>query len=153
MSDETTESIIKRISAQYTTPREIPGGHTVSTFFDCINLTPTELARLAAQAIGDLPISFFDMAVGVAFTGIFFSGAVAGGREVGIITPSGEFLGPNLNGKKILIVDDVIVRGSKVLQAQNAIEALGGNVVGFSCIIFRGNQDQFKLPIFAAHSV
>lgn len=153
MSDETTESIIKRITVQYKTPREIPGGHTVSSFFDCVNLTPTELARLAAQAIGDLPISFFDMAVGVAFTGILFGGAVAGGREVGILTPSGELIGPRLEGKKIVIVDDVIVRGTKVLQAKNAIEALGGNVVGFVCIVFRGNADQFKLPIFAAHSV
>ncbi len=152
MSDETNESIIKRITVEFPEPKLINGGHRVKTFFDCIRLTPTELARLAAQCVGDLPIEFFDMAIGVAYTGILFGGAVAGGREVGILTEDGNFIGPELKGKKVLLVDDVIVQGAKVQKARTVVESLGATVVGYACIVSRVSTKNLSLPIFAAHS-
>jgi|1048.fasta_scaffold29132_1 orotate phosphoribosyltransferase len=153
MSDETTESIIKRITVKYPEHILLPSGHRSDIFFDCIKLTPTELARLAALAVGDMKIDSFDMAVGIAYTGILFAGAVAGGRSVGILTKEGAFIGPDLKGKKVLVVDDVIVKGQQVSEAAQKITDLGAQVVGFACIVKKDPSSALTEPVYSAHQV
>ena len=153
MSDETTESIIKRITVKYSDPILLPSGHQSDTFFDCIKLSPTELARLAALAVGDMKIDSFDMAIGIAYTGILFAGAIAGGRSVGILTTNGEFIGPDLRGKKVLVVDDVIVKGERALKAATVLTKQGAEVVGFACIVKKEASSVLSLPIYSAHQV
>ncbi len=143
MSDETTQAIIERITVPYPQPQEILGGHKVTTFFDTMRLTPAELARLAAQAVGDLSAGSFNMAVGIAYTGVYFASAVAGGKEVGILTTEGEIYGPSVKDRKILLVDDVIVNGKRILEASTKIKDLGGQIVGYACIVDR-SQGRFK---------
>ncbi len=151
MSDETSEAIIRRITIKHPKPVPISGGHTSSIFYDCIRLTPTELARLGAQAVGDLDIGSFDMSVGVAYTGILFAGAIAGGRSVGILTTEGQLIGPSVKGKSVIVVDDVIVQGNKVKDAAKKIVEMGGKVVGYGCIIDRSQGKFSGGPIYSAH--
>lgn len=151
MSDETTEAIIKRITVKHPQPVTIPGGHTSSIFYDCIRLTPTELARLGAQAVGDLDLDSFDMSVGVAYTGILFAGAIAGGRAAGILTVEGELIGPSVKGKSVIVVDDVIVQGTRVREAAKKIKAMGGKVIGYGCIVDRSQGKFSDGPIYSAH--
>ena len=75
--DETGRAIIEGITVRYDKPREIPGGHKVSVFYDTRLLSPNDLARLAAQATGHLDHNAFDVVLGVAYNGIFFAAAVA----------------------------------------------------------------------------
>jgi len=151
MSDETTQSIIDRITVKYETPQKIIGDHVTDTFFDCIRLTPSELARLAAQAIGDSPQTYFNMAVGLAYTGVFFASAVAGGKEVGLLRHDWDFFGPSVKGKKIVLVDDVVVNGNRFKIATDKIISAGGSVVSYACIVDR-SKGKFKLgPLLSSY--
>jgi len=60
--DETTKAVIERIAIRYDQPTKIPSGDLATVFYDCFQLSPSELARLAADAIGDLDHDTFDMA-------------------------------------------------------------------------------------------
>ncbi|MCO6430781.1 MAG: hypothetical protein J5J00_07960 [Deltaproteobacteria bacterium] len=137
--DETTKAIIDRITVRKDEPFKTPNGHTATVFYDCIQLSPNELARLAAQAVGHLEHDAFDIAVGLAYAGIFFSAAVAGGRQVAILQADGEFTGPPLNGKKVVVVDDVVHSGRRIGGAAERVKASGGIVVGLACIVDRSN--------------
>jgi orotate phosphoribosyltransferase len=108
-------------------------------FYDCYQLAPSELARLAADAIGDLEHDAFDVAVGLAYSGILYSAAVAGGRKVAILQKDGNFFGPDLKGKRVVVVDDVVHTGRHLVEAAKKVEEEGGIVVGFVCIIDRSS--------------
>ncbi len=110
-----------------------------SVFYDCYQLAPSELARLAADAIGDLEYDSFDLTVGLAYSGILYAAAVAGGRKVAILQKDGRLFGPDLKGKRVLIVDDVVHTGRHLIEAAKKAEAEGGIVVGFVCIIDRSS--------------
>ena len=135
--DETTKAIIERVSIKFQKPSRIPSGHVCSVFFDCYQLTPSDHARLAADAVGHLDHDTFDVVVGVAYSGILYSAAVAGGRTVVILQKDGRFFGPDLHGKRVVIADDVVFSGRHLLDAAAKVEEEGGVVVGFSCIIDR----------------
>jgi orotate phosphoribosyltransferase len=137
--DETTKAVIERIAIRYDQPTKIPSGDLATVFYDCFQLSPSELARLAADAIGDLDHDTFDMAVGLAYSGILFSSAVAGGRKVAILQKDGNLFGPELKGRRVVIVDDVVYSGSKIREAARKVQAAGGTVVGFVCIIDRSS--------------
>lgn len=150
--DETTKSIIARITTSYPTPQRIPSGQESSTYYNCSLLNPNELARLAAEAVGDLSEDAFDVAVGLAYRGILFAAAIAGGRDVAILQTDGKFTGPELRGKRVLIVDDVVYTGSRLYSAEQSLTAAGAKVVGYACIIDRsdgavGSKDR---PAFSA---
>ena len=83
--DETTKGIIERIAIRFPKPTRIPSGQVCSVFYDCYQLTPNDLARLSAFAVGHLDHDAFDVAVGVAYSGILFAASVAGGRKVAIL--------------------------------------------------------------------
>lgn len=135
--DETSKAIIEKVTQRFPQPTLIAEGLRCTVYYDCSRLTPSDLARLAAEATGDLDESQFDMVLGLAYTGIFFASAVAGGRLAGIYQTDGKLYGPSVKGRKVLLVDDVIHSGTHICKAQQAIEALGAKVVGFACIVDR----------------
>lgn len=151
--DDTTKRIIERITVRSVAPRTLPNGESCSVFYDCIRLTPNDLARLAAEATGDLDESVFDMSVGLAYTGIFFASAIAGGRPVGIVTHDGSIVGPEITGQRIVLVDDVVSSGTRLLEATRSIEAHGAQIVGYACIVDRsgGKFGTEQRPLWSAH--
>jgi orotate phosphoribosyltransferase len=75
--------------------------------------------------------------VGLAYSGILYAAAVAGGKKVGIIQKDGQFFGPPLKGLRVVIADDVVHSGGRIREAAGKVVAAGGEVVGFACIIDR----------------
>lgn len=151
--DETTEDIIERITVHFPKPTQIHSGHTISVFYDCIQLSPNELARLAAQTTGHLPEGTFDVALGLAYSGILFASAVAGGKHVAILQRDGKICGPDLRGKEVVVVDDVVHTGRKIKAAETQAIALGAKVIGFACIVDRSNGKlgDEKKPLWSAY--
>lgn len=135
--DDTTRASVDRITVRFDSPTKISSGQVVSVFYDCYQLAPSELARLAADAIGDMPHDFFDIAVGLAYSGILYAAAVAGGRQVAILQKDGKLFGPDIKGRKVLVVDDVVHTGEHVLRAAETVKEHGAELVGFVCIIDR----------------
>jgi orotate phosphoribosyltransferase len=157
--DETTKASIDRITIRFDRPTRLPGGQVASVFYDCYQLAPSELARLAADAIGDLEHDAFDIAIGLAYSGILYAAAVAGGRKVAIVQKDGRLFGPDLKGKRVVIVDDVVHTGRHLIEAAKKAEAEGGIVVGFVCVIDRssgkltGSASPLKAPLWSAFQV
>jgi orotate phosphoribosyltransferase len=137
--DETTKAAIEKITIRFERPTRLPGGQVSSVFYDCYQLAPSELARMAADAIGDLDHDAFDVAVGLAYSGILYAAAVAGGRKVAILQKDGQLFGPDLKGRRVVIVDDVVHTGKHLLSAAKKVEEEGGIVIGFVCIIDRSS--------------
>jgi len=135
--DETTKKVIDLISVVYSTPTKIPTGQICTVFYDCFQLSPSDLARLAAEAVGDVDHDSFDIVVGLAYSGILFAAAVAGGKKVGILQKDGQFFGPALTGLRVIIADDVVHTGGRMKEAATKVSAAGGIVVGCACIIDR----------------
>ena len=100
--DETTKAAVKRITVRYDRPTKISSGQLVTLYYDCFQLAPSELARLAVDAVGDLEHDLFEAAVGLSYSGILFAAAVAGGRKVVIVQKDGELFGPSISGKRVL---------------------------------------------------
>jgi orotate phosphoribosyltransferase len=156
--DETTKGLINRITVRFDSPTTLPSGQVASVFYDCYQLVPSELARLAAEAVGDLESDYFDVAVGLAYSGILFAASVAGGRKVAIVQKDGKIFGPDLRGRRVLVVDDVAHTGKRLLGAAKRVADGGGIVVGFVCIVDRssgilgGPSSPLKLPLWSAFS-
>lgn len=154
--DETTKVAIEKITIRFERPTRLPGGQVSSVFYDCYQLAPSELARMAADAIGDLDHDAFDLAVGLAYSGILYAAAVAGGRKVAILQKDGQLFGPDLKGRRVVIVDDVVHTGKHLLAAAKKVEEEGGIVIGFVCIIDRssgilkGSSSPLKAPLWSA---
>lgn len=150
--NETVKSIIDGITRNFATPQVVAGHHVAKEFFECALLLPGDVARLAAAAVGHLPEDSFDGVVCVAYTGILFGAAVAGGRQVNIFRTDRQMFGPSLKGKRVIIADDVISTGASVQVAENKAIALGATVVGYSCIVDRssGLIGAGKMPIYSA---
>jgi orotate phosphoribosyltransferase len=125
--DETTKAIIAKITVRT--------GSGVS--YDCAALSPNDLARMAAEATGDLAEGTFDLVLGIAYRGIFFAAAVAGGHQVAILQHDGAISGPSVRGRKVLIVDDIFTGAERLSAALETIATLGGSTVGCACIVDR----------------
>lgn len=149
--DETTQASIARITVRYDAPQKIMSGHNVSVFYDCKQLTPNELARLAADAMGDLHIDAFDIALGIGYTGISFANAVAGGRQVAVLKSDQEIFGPDVKDKKVVIVDDVVHSGRRLTEAAKIVEKSGGKVTGYACIVDRSDGRLKLNPLWSAY--
>ena len=151
--NETIASIIDKVTVRYPKPTEIPGGHLCTEFFDCARLSPSDLARLAAQATGDLDEEHFDAVLGLAYSGILFAAAVAGGRQVNILQKDGAIYGPSLKGRKVVIVDDVVASGTHLHNAEAKVREAGASVVGYACVVDRSNGKvgSDSKPLWSAH--
>lgn len=150
MSDDTTKSIIDSIAVNYSKPTKIPSGHVTKTFYDCMRLTPNDLARLAAQATGDVDFNNFDVVVGIAYTGVFFAASIAGGKTVAILQHDGRIFGKPISAKRILLVDDVLVTGATLDAAKLKLSSLGAEVSGFAVIVDRSRGNFKSGKIYSA---
>ena len=154
--DETTKAAVDSITIRFERPTRLPGGQVSSVFYDCYQLAPSQLARLAAEAIGELDHDVFEVAVGLAYSGILYAAAVAGGRKVAILQKDGQLFGPDLKGRRVVIVDDVAHTGRHFLDAAKKVEQDGGIVAGFVCIIDRssgmlkGSSSPLPAPLWSA---
>jgi orotate phosphoribosyltransferase len=153
--NETVKSIIDGVTRNFATPQVVAGHHVAKEFFDCALLLPSDVARLAAAAVGHLPADTFDGVVSIAYTGLLFGVSVAGGHQVNVFRHDRQIYGPPLSGKKVLIVDDVISTGASVQTAENKAAALGATVVGYCCIVDRssGLIGFGKMPIYSAYQL
>lgn len=140
--DETTKAIIATITVR--------GPAGVS--YECAALCPNDLARMAAEATGDLPEGTFDLVVGMAYRGILFAAAVAGGHQVAIFQHDGSLCGPAVRGRRVVLVDDVFAGPDRFKNAIEIVTAHGGTVVGCACIIDRaeGVTSLGGLPVWSA---
>ena len=135
--DETTREIIRSITVRYEQPQSLPGGHTGCVYYDCPQLSPSQLSRLAASAMWEDEHIEFDIIVGLAYRGILFASALAGGKHVAILQADRNMFGPSLKQKRVIVVDDVIVGGATILESKKHLESLGAEVVAVACIIDR----------------
>ena len=152
--NETIASIIEKVTVRYAKPTQISGGHLCTEFFDCARLSPSDLARLAASATGDLDENHYDAVSGLAYSGIFFAAAVAGGRQVNILQKDGEIYGPSLKGRKVVIADDVVASGAHLQNAEAKIRSAGATVFGLACGVDRSNGKvgTESMPIWSSHT-
>ena len=151
--DATTREIISSITVKYDKELSLPGGHKGSIYYDCPKLSPSQLSRLAASAIWEDQHVDFDLVVGLAYRGILFAFALAGGKPVAIYQHDGEVFGPDIKNKKVLLVDDVIVSGATIMESKAKVVAKGADVVALACIIDRTSPDfsrQLGLPLISA---
>ncbi|WKZ56077.1 MAG: phosphoribosyltransferase family protein [Bdellovibrionota bacterium] len=150
--DETSKQIILGITRQFDTPQLVKDNLRVKTFYDCSKLTPNDLARLAAEATGHLDENAFDMVVGLAYTGILFSFAVARGRLVSILATDGSLIGTSVKDRRVLVVDDVVCSGTRLATASEQLRSMGANIVGYACIIDRsaGSRHPMVSPLWSA---
>ena len=152
--DATTRELINSITERYDSAREIPGGHTCSVFYDCAQLTPNSLVRLAALTIGHLPAHSFEVAIGIAPRGVFFGAAVAGGRQAGFISITGEYWGADIKGKKVILVDDVVCTGTAFKKAREAIKEFNVDLIGYAAIVNRSDNPELiidGIPVWSSY--
>lgn len=151
--DETTREIIKSITIRSDAEQQLPGGHKGCIFYNCAYLTPSQLSRLAATAMWEDEHIDFDVVVGLAYRGIFFASAIAAGKPAAILQADGGIYGPSIDGKRVILVDDVIVNGSTISQSKKQLESMGAKVVALACIIDRSNglgARQLGAPLISA---
>lgn len=143
--DETTKGVIARM-------RTVANG---VESYSSASLNPNELARLAADAVGHLDETFFDVAVGIAYDGILFAAAVAGGRSVAMLTHDQRFWGPALRGKKVIVVDDIIYNYNRLREASALVVGAGAVVVGFAAIVnlAKGGESVLTAPLWTADQI
>ena len=151
--DETTRSVIERIRIQCNPPMTLPGGGVCRVFFDCARLSTNDYARLAAEAAGDIDEHSFDSVVAVAYSGILFGAEVAGGKPVSILQADGALWGPEIKGRSVILVDDVVYTGSRLRGAAERVKMLGASVRGYACIIDRseGKVGTPQMPLWSAY--
>lgn len=152
--DETTREIIRNITVRSEAGRSLPGGHIGCVYYDCPQLTPSQLSRLAASAMWEDEHIEFDIVVGLAYRGIFFASAIAGGKPAAILQADGRIYGPSLDRKRVIVVDDVIVNGTTISKSKDQLEALGAKVVALACIIDRSNNligKELGVPLISAY--
>lgn len=150
--DETTKAIIEKITVRHPAPVPLPGGGQARVVYDCALLSPNDLARMAAEAMGDLPEGTFDAVLGIAYRGILFGAAVAGGHHIIIVEKDGTLCGPAIRGRKVVIADDVVHTGDHLMQVRAIAEHAGATVVGFACIVDRSEDGLIRtgLPLWSA---
>jgi len=103
---------------------------------DIVEKVATELAKLFTEEI--------DTVVGPALGGIIIAYEVAralGKKSIFVERKDGIFClrrGFELSkGEKVLIIEDVITTAKSIKEAVEVVEKLGGNVIGYGCIVDR----------------
>ncbi|KXZ39101.1 orotate phosphoribosyltransferase [Alkalithermobacter thermoalcaliphilus JW-YL-7 = DSM 7308] len=112
-----------------------------------------KVLKVVADKIKDINI---DILVGPAMGGILVSyelgrqlgkESIFAEREDGVMKIRRGF--EIKKGAKVLITEDVVTTGKSTLETKEAIESMGGEVIGVACIIDRSSTD-IGMPIYSA---
>lgn len=121
---------------------------------------PHVLSTLCAEVAEHYKDLEFDVVAGPTTGGIIIAFEV--GRQMGkpavyVETENGVKTlrrGKTLpEGCRVLIVDDVLTTGTSLVETKAAIEAAGGEVVGYAVLISRAQGELALSPMFASYTV
>lgn len=159
MEESSLLALMEELGALHKGHFQLSSGRHSHTYFQCARLLQfPELARELGAAIAapfaDTP---HDVVVSPALGGILIGHEVAravGRRFVFTERKDGEMelrrgfaLEPR---EKVLIVEDVVTRGTSLLEVARVVEANGGVVAGLACIVDRtGGDVDLPLPLHA----
>lgn len=146
--------LMKKTESLLTGHFELSSGLHSNQYFQCAKLLQyPEYAQLAGQEIAKTIDFEVETVLGPALGGLIIGHEVARAlNKKSIFTErkDGEMSlrrGFEINkGEKVLIVEDVITTAKSALEAAKVVESLGGEVVGFACIVDR-SQGQTGLKI------
>lgn len=126
-------------------------------FFQCARVCEhlDQVTRLAELLIAKLPSRDFTTVIAPAMGGLVI------GQEVARQTKSRFIFAEKIedrlalrrnfkieNGEKILVVEDVITRGGRVLETLEIVESRGGHAVGVAVLVDRsGGEAKFSVPL------
>lgn len=104
------------------------------------------MAESAKQLDEKLPKNI-DFLVGIANGGIEFTNKLSeiSGVEGRILKKNtdgslGNIITPSeVSGKRVLLIDDTVYRGKRVIEAGEILGNNGANVLGIACIVLRGD--------------
>jgi len=141
----------------------LSSGRHSDTYFQCARILQfPELARELGAAMADLfNETPCDLVVSPALGGILVGHEVAralGRRFVFSERKDGEMMIRRgfeiVGGEKVIIAEDVVTRGTSLLEVVAAVEAAGGEVTGLTSIIDRTSGDvELPLPLWSLAKV
>lgn len=157
MTEDKVLELMKELGALHSGHFQLSSGRHSDAYFQCARILQfPELARELGAAMG----SFFedtacDVVVSPALGGILIGHEVAralGRRFVFTERKDGVMMirrGFALEqGEKVVIAEDVVTRGTSLLEVAKVVEEAGGRVVGLTSIIDRTSGDvELPLPL------
>lgn len=140
----------------------LTSGRHSDTYFEKFRVLeqPHVLSALCSEIAGEFSGADIDLVAGPTTGGIIIAFEV--GRQMGkpavyVETENGLKTlrrGKTLPaGAKVLVVDDVLTTGRSLFETRDAIEAAGGEVVGYGVLISRAQGDTGLAPLFASYTV
>lgn len=133
--DETTRQVLQRVKVPTQTPVVLADGRTYNYVFNMKEISPNDLARIAAVVAGYALADCYDIAIGIYPSGVFFAGAVGAGRTVGILGPGQSYFGPEIKGKDVVLVEAEVTHVDQFLTAAQLVSASGGVLKGCVTIV------------------
>jgi orotate phosphoribosyltransferase len=159
MSEQKVLALMEELGALHRGHFLLSSGRHSDTYFQCARLLQfPELARELGAAVGALFAGEdCDLVVSPALGGILIGHEVAralGRRFVFTERKDGVMglrRGFSLDkGEKVIICEDVVTRGTSLLEVRDVVEAAGGTVVGLASIVDRtGGEVALPLPLRA----
>jgi orotate phosphoribosyltransferase len=163
MTEDKVLELMKELGALHQGHFLLSSGRHSDFYFQCARILQyPELARELGAAIGaNFEDETCDLVVSPAMGGILIGHEVAralGRRFVFAERKDGELKirrGFGMEpGEKVVIVEDVVTRGTSLLEVVKVVEEAGGKVVGLSTIIDRTGDDvELPLPLKALAKV
>lgn len=157
MSADKVLSLMEELGALHRGHFLLSSGRHSDTYFQCARLLQfPELAReLGAALAGLFADEACDLVVSPALGGILIGHEVARalGRRFVFTERKDGVMGIRRGfslekGEKVIIVEDVVTRGTSLLEVRDVVEAAGGRVVGLTSIIDRtGGEVELPLPL------
>lgn len=157
MDESSLLSLMEELGALHKGHFQLSSGRHSHTYFQCARLLQypelaRELGAELAKPFADVP---HDVVVSPALGGILVGHEVA--RAVGrrfVFTERKDARMEMRRGfgleprEKVLIVEDVVTRGTSLLEVAKVVEDAGGVVVGLGCIVDRtGGDVELPLPL------
>jgi len=163
MSEQKVLELMEELGALHHGHFLLSSGRHSDTYFQCARLLQfPELARELGAALGALfPEEACDLVVSPALGGILIGHEVARAlgrrfvfteRKDGAMAIRRGFAVEK--GEKVIIAEDVVTRGTSLLEVKDVVEAAGGKVVGLASIVDRtGGEVDLPLPLHSLAKV
>ncbi len=155
MTEDKLLNLMEELGALHSGHFLLSSGLHSDRYFQCARILQfPELARELGAAMGDFfTDTAHDLVVSPAMGGILIGHEVAralGRRFVFAERKDGQLMirrGFSLEkGEKVIIAEDVVTRGTSLLEVVEVVEAAGGKVVGLTSIIDR-TSGEVELPL------